>query len=112
MAHKVTKIVRQGVALGNRGLWVAVDMSWALEPNISSTQLSEWEASWNDLILGMPVVLLCQYHEQKFPHDFLHPQFLTHPFIVRQGRIYSNFYYNPSEILSGRGSGHGQLIVG
>lgn|GEM_PF-2888025 len=100
------------MALGNRGLWVAVDMTWTLEPDISATQLSSWEASWNDLILGMPVALLCQYHEQKFPHEFLHPQFLTHPFVIRGGQIYSNFYYNPSEILAGHENGRGELIVG
>jgi chemotaxis family two-component system sensor kinase Cph1 len=94
MADHVRKIVGRIQSVGNRGLWIAVDMSWALDPNIRPESLAKWEAIWNDLLMEMPVVLLHQYAEERFAPEFLELQFRTHPFYIQDGQIYPSPYYN------------------
>jgi hypothetical protein len=103
MSEGVKKLVNQVLSRGARGLWIAVDMTWALEPNVALKGLVEWETMWNDLLTDIPVVLLCQYDEHRFTPEFMRPQLHTHPFFVHESRIYPNAFYDSSAVVKAVG---------
>jgi two-component sensor histidine kinase/PAS domain-containing protein len=100
MAEGVKKLLNQASGPQWKGLWVSVDMTWTLNPDIESNLLGEWEAFWNNLIQGMPAVLLCQYNRRRIPAAAVFMALKTHPLIVASDDVHSNFYYEPPELLS------------
>ncbi|MBM3934815.1 MAG: hypothetical protein FJ319_11045 [SAR202 cluster bacterium] len=86
MVVNVRKAMERASEGGSRGLWVAVEMTWVLEPAIDVDKIVSWEDMWNDLISGLPVVLFCQYNVKRFDLALLR-QRATHPFLVYNSKI-------------------------
>jgi signal transduction histidine kinase len=104
MAEGVKKLVNQALAPGWPGLWVAVEMTWALSPDIDPGRLAEWEAFWNNLITDMPAVLLCQYNRRRIPPAAIYLELKTHPLVVTPHEVYHNFYYEPPDLFLNQGA--------
>ena len=99
MAEGVKKVVNQALLPEWRGLWIAVEMTWTLIPDIEPGVLGEWEAFWNKLIEGMPAVLLCQYNRRRISPAAVYLALKTHPFVVAANDLYRNFYYEPPDLF-------------
>lgn len=98
MARHVKVIVDTALAGGFKGLWAAVEMTWTKAPDIGADDVARWEGMWNDLLMGMPVVLLCTYDRSQFDPGFLRPELFTHPFIIHEGELYPNHFYDRNRI--------------
>jgi PAS domain-containing protein len=99
MAEGVRRLVNEALAPGWPGLWIAVEMTWALIPDIRPDRLAEWEAFWNTLLTDMPVVLLCQYNRLRIPPAAIYLELKTHPLIMTPHEVYRNFYYEPPDLF-------------
>lgn len=109
MAEGVKRLVNQALAPGWPGLWMAVEMTWALSPDIRPDRLAEWEAFWNNLIADMPVVLLCQYNRLRIPPAAIYLELKTHPLVVTPHEVYRNFYYEPPDLFLNQ-EAHGERV--
>ena len=59
-------LTREMEASGDRGLRLAVDMSWALGPVTGVEQLPEFEEKVAAAVAGTAVSVLCQYDRERF----------------------------------------------
>jgi len=59
-------LTREMEASGDRGLRLAVDMSWALGPVTGVEQLPEFEEKVAAAVAGTTVSVLCQYDRERF----------------------------------------------
>jgi PAS domain S-box-containing protein len=100
MTQAMKKILTKETQEQWSGLWVTVDMTWSLSPNINSELLGQSESFWNELIQGTPAVLLCQYNRTKIPPALIYHSLKTHPSIVTSNDVYRNYYYEPPDVYS------------
>ncbi|MEX2430596.1 MAG: MEDS domain-containing protein, partial [Dehalococcoidia bacterium] len=102
MAADARELIRSALAPGFTGLWTAVDMTWALAPDISPEDLAVWESHWNRILRDIPVVLLCQCNRSRLSPETLHHELRTHPMAILGGHVYPNFFYEPPDVYLGR----------
>ena len=100
MAEGIKKLVNESLTPSWKGLWIAVEMTWTLSPDIDADLLGTWESFWNKLIEGMPAVLLCQYNRHRIPPAAVYHALKTHPLVATSEDIYQNFYYEPPDLFS------------
>jgi hypothetical protein len=94
MASHVKAIVARSLAAEFKGVWVAVEMTWTRDPDVSAEAVATWEGMWNDLLMDMPVVLLCMYDRREFAPEFLRPELHTHAFVIHDRKVYPNCYFD------------------
>ncbi len=94
LTAETEKALREGYS----ALRVTGEMSWALRGYSGAERILEYEAKINkDLFPLYPCVALCQYDRWKFDPETIKGVVLTHPLLIRGGRIYRNFYYIEAE---------------
>lgn len=74
----------QAVAAGYRGLWVSVDMSWAVE--VEPAGLTAFEAGAFPLFTGRDLTALCQYDQRVFPAATASAACAAHPAALDSSR--------------------------
>lgn len=86
---------------GYSALRATGEMSWVVHTP-HSEKVVEYEAKLNrDFFPHYPCVALCQYDQERLDPDVLKCVLMTHPLLVRDNRVYHNFYYiSPEEFLS------------
>lgn len=94
MASRVQGIVGTTLSRGFSGAWVAVEMAWTKSPDLDGETVARWEGMWNDLLVGLPVVLLCMYDRTQFAPEFLRPELEVHPFLIHDDDLYPSCYYD------------------
>lgn len=83
-----------------RGIRVAVDAGWMLEPPVAAERLCHWEATINPLIAGdFEARVICQYNLSRHSAPVIHSALRTHPILLLDGRRRSNPYYEAPLIL-------------
>jgi PAS domain S-box-containing protein len=86
------------VAEGYPALRITGEMTWMLHSHPGSEKLLEYEAKLNkDLFPKYPCLAICQYDRWKFDPELIKGIVMTHPLLVRDNRIYRNFYYIPTD---------------
>jgi PAS domain-containing protein len=92
----------KAIAEGYPALRVTGEMTWVLHGQPGSERLLEYEAKLNrDLFPKYPCLAICQYDRWKFDPEVIKGVIMTHPLLVRDDRIYRNFYYiEPEEFLN------------
>jgi len=105
----VQALTARRLAPGFPGLWIAVDMTWTLHPNIAPQDVADWESLLNILLIQVPVVLLCQYSRSRLPADTLHHELRTHPMAILGERVYPNFFYESPDVYLNK-SAHWQRL--
>ena len=68
-------------------------MTWALKGVPGSDKLIEYESGINNLIESHPMTVICQYDANQFDGATLMDVLRVHPYMIAQGRIVSNPYY-------------------
>lgn len=78
------------------------DMVWALKNLPGTDELLAYEASLNVLTPKHSCSLICMYDVSSFSPKALADALLTHPYIIRDGKITENpQYLEPQELMSG-----------
>ena len=77
------------------------DMVWALKNLPGTDELLEYEAKLNLLTPQHAVSLICMYDINSFSQNTLTDILLTHPYVIKDGKISKNQHYvEPLELLS------------
>ena len=73
-----------------RGVRIAGDADWELDPAVSPDDVCHWEATSNLVFEGEPVRVICQYDRDRYSPEVLHAVLRTHRSIVYLGHYYRN----------------------
>ena len=82
-----------GICDGFDGVRLSGEMTWALKGVPGSDKLIEYESGINNLIESHPMTVICQYDANRFDGATLMDVLRVHPYMIAQGRIVSNPYY-------------------
>lgn len=88
---------------GFRGLRIIGEMSWALDPDVTSDQLIRFEVLLNEYLPGTKSTIVCQYHRAQFDPAVLLEVLRTHPVVLMDEYVCPNPYYEPPHLLLGSG---------
>ena len=91
---QVREFVRQAYAAGFAGARFAVEMTWALEPDISPERMEHWEATLNTLFTpAFPCQIVCQYNRHRVDPQIVLAALYTHPLLIVGDEVYPNLFY-------------------
>jgi PAS domain S-box-containing protein len=103
-AAQVRQFVEAAQAAGFEGALFAVEMTWTLNPDISSEELSHWEATINTLLVPQfPASIVCLYNRSRLCPDIILAGLQTHPVAIVGNQIHHNSFYEAPLILSRNG---------
>ncbi|WP_294957795.1 MEDS domain-containing protein [uncultured Flavobacterium sp.] len=113
-AEKMYKMLEQTLLSASRAGYDSVracgDMVWALKNLPGTEELLEYEARLNLLTPQHSVSLICMYDISSFSQSALTDILLTHPYVIKDGKISKNPHYvEPLELLSSLSSRSGAL---
>jgi len=99
---QVLQLVNDASRSGFKGTRFAVEMTWALGPDISADQLEHWEATINTIFVpGFSGRMACQYNCSRLGADVLLAGLHTHPVVILGDHVYPNLFYQAPLILGG-----------
>ena len=102
---QVSKFIEDAARAGFKGSRFAVEMTWALGPDIEAADLEHWEATLNNLLAaGRHARIACQYNRSRLSSDVLVAAFRTHPVAVLGSHVYPNWFYEAPLVLSEKSS--------
>jgi PAS domain S-box-containing protein len=84
---------------GLSGLRIAGEMTWALNPAISSQELIEFEARYDEVAPSTGVRAICQYDRRRFAPEVIRDVLRTHPIAIVGDRVHDNPYYEPATLV-------------
>lgn len=104
-AEKMYKTLEQTLLSASRSGYDSVracgDMIWALKNLPGTDELLEYEAKLNLLTPQHAVSLICMYDVSSFSPSTLTDILLTHPYVIKDGKISKNPHYvEPLEFIS------------
>ena len=101
-AAQVRGFIEQASADGFKGVRFAVEMTWALGPDISAPKLQRWEATINHLFdRSFAGRIVCQYNRSRLSPETLLAALRTHPMAMVGENVYPNVFYEAPLILRG-----------
>jgi signal transduction histidine kinase len=99
---QVMEFINDAAKSGFKGSRFAVEMTWALGPDISADLLEHWEATINTIFVpGFPGRIACQYNQSRLSQEVILAALHTHPLAILGDHVYSNFFYEAPLILEG-----------
>jgi len=103
---QVKRIIDEAAKSGFKGSRFAVEMTWALGPDINASDLEHWEATLNNIFVpGMGGRIACQYNLSRLSPEVILAAFRTHPLAILGDHVYPNWFYEAPLILDGESSG-------
>jgi len=87
--------IAQAQAAGYAGVRGVGDMAWALAPDPSLDQLSQYESQCTAFFKANPASAICQYDRQRFQHGALLDVVCAHPLLIIGDTPCRNPYYAP-----------------
>lgn len=88
------------ISEGYSGLRASGEMSWSQKDFPGSERLIEYEAGLNKLFFKYPIKAICQYDARLFGGDIILNVLKVHPFIIFEGQIVRNPYFeDPRQFL-------------
>ncbi|GAA3757036.1 hypothetical protein GCM10022423_04140 [Flavobacterium ginsengiterrae] len=104
-AEKMYKMLEQTLLSASRSGYDSVracgDMVWALKNLPGTDELLEYEASLNILTPQHSCSLICMYDISSFSQKAITDALLTHPYVIKDGKISKNPHYiEPSKLIS------------
>ena len=102
---QVKRIIEEAAKCGFKGSRFAVEMTWALGPDIEASDLEYWEATLNNIFVpGMGGRIACQYNRSRLSPEVLLAAFRTHPLAILGDHVYLNWFYEAPLILDSESS--------
>ncbi|MDF1529005.1 MAG: MEDS domain-containing protein [Sedimenticola sp.] len=100
MDENLTAFYQQSQASGKRSIRATAEMSWAVDAIPGVEHLMVYESRLNYFIPGKPWISICLYNLNKFDGLSIMNVLRTHPFVISNGVITENPYYQePQEWL-------------
>jgi hypothetical protein len=100
MLDRLGVFYTRSIEEGYTGARVSGEMSWAAKDVPGSSNLIEYEARVNDVLLTYPVNAICQYNAGLFDGALLFDVLSVHPMMIVHGQIVQNPYYiKPEDFL-------------
>jgi signal transduction histidine kinase len=97
---QVVEFINEACKSGFKGSRFAVEMTWALGPDISADFLEHWEATINTIFVpGFPGRIACQYNQSRLSAEVILAALHTHPLAILGDHVYPNFFYEAPLIL-------------
>ena len=104
-SRQVNQVIADAARAGFKGSRFAVEMTWALGPDIEAADLEHWEATLNNLFTaGRRARIACQYNRSRLSPDVLVAALRTHPVAVLGSHVYPNWFYEAPLVLSEKSS--------
>jgi signal transduction histidine kinase len=99
---QVLDLIREASQSGFNGSRFAVEMTWALGPDIDAALLEHWEATLNTIFVpGFPGRIACQYNQSRLSPEVMLAALHTHPQAILGDDVFPNFFYEAPLILEG-----------
>ena len=86
------------------------ETSWALGPDIGSERLIEYEARLNEFLPATGIRAMCQYDWGRWQPSILRDVLRTHPLAIIDHRLHNNVYYEPVDVVLGKGDVEGMRL--
>ncbi len=87
----------KAIAAGFTALRITGERDWVLHKLPGSERLLEYEDKLNhDFLQHYPCLGICQYDSRQLDTDFIRNLVFYHPKLLRNYRVYSNYYYVPA----------------
>jgi PAS domain S-box-containing protein len=103
-AAQVGQFIQTAFGSGFTGVRFAIEMTWALAPDINGAQMKHWEATLNTIFTPQfPGQIVCQYNRHRIDPQVLLSALYTHPLLIIGGETYPNLFYEAPLILDGQG---------
>ncbi|MCG3111063.1 MAG: PAS domain S-box protein [Candidatus Manganitrophus sp. SB1] len=100
---QVRHFIDAALSAGFTGIRFAVEMTWALGPDISGEKIRDWEATINQIFTpGFPARIICQYSRSRLTPDVVESSLSTHPLAIIGNDVYPNHFYEIPPILDGK----------
>jgi signal transduction histidine kinase len=101
-SRQVLQYVHEATQSGFKGSRFAIEMTWALGPDISTDLLEHWEATINTIFVpGFTGRIACQYNRSRLGPDVVLAALHTHPVVILGDHVYPNLFYEAPLILGG-----------
>ena len=101
-SRQVLQYIHEASQAGFKGCRFAVEMTWALGPDIAADELEHWEAMINTIFVpGFPGRIACQYNRSRLSPETILAALHTHPLAILGDHAYPNWFYEAPLILDG-----------
>jgi signal transduction histidine kinase len=101
-SRQVLQYIHEATQSGFKGSRFAIEMTWALGPDISADLLEHWEATINTIFVpGFSGRMACQYNRSRLGPDVILAALHTHPVVILGDHVYPNLFYEAPLILRG-----------
>jgi PAS domain S-box-containing protein len=102
---QVGKFIQAAFKSGFAGARFAIEMTWALGPDISKERMEHWEATLNTIFTpDFPGQILCQYNRHRMDPQVVLAALHTHPLFLLGDEVYPNLFYEAPLILQENGA--------
>jgi len=99
---QVLDLINEASRSGFKGTRFAIEMTWAMGPDISADELEHWEATINTIFVpGFSGRMACQYNCSRLGAEVLLAALHTHPMAILGDHVYPNLFYQAPLILGG-----------
>lgn len=99
-SFQVRQLLEEAARAGFKGSRFAVEMTWALGPDIEPADLEHWEATLNNIFVsGVRGRIACQYNRSRLSPEVLLAAFRTHPIAVLGDQVSPNWFYEAPLVL-------------
>ena len=99
---QVLDLINEASRSGFKGTRFAIEMTWAMGPDISADELEHWEATINTIFVpGFSGRMACQYNCSRLGAEVLLAALHTHPLAILGDHVYPNLFYQAPLILGG-----------
>jgi signal transduction histidine kinase/ActR/RegA family two-component response regulator len=101
-SQQVLQYIHEASQAGFKGCRFAVEMTWALGPDIGADELEHWEAMINTIFVpGFSGRIACQYNRSRLSPETILAALHTHPLAILGDHVYPNWFYEAPLILDG-----------
>lgn len=97
-------ITRRARSRGLSALRIAAEMSWVLDADIGDERFFEYEALLNRMRPASARSIVCQYDGRGSQRQVIRNVLRTHPVAIIGERVHDNLYYEPFDLVIGRGN--------
>jgi len=104
MKDLLRRTEQQALEDGFSGLRVTWDVAWLLEGVPGVEGWIAFEAEMNEFLAGSHTCALCRYGRPRTPPEQLQAVLRTHPLALLGNEVCPNAFYEPPEMVTGRGN--------
>ena len=95
------RVVKDSLDAGYQTVRLAGDGGWALAGRTSVAEMLRWEALYDQVADGWPIIALCQFDLTRFGGDTVMDALRSHPLcIMGQVLVHNTLHQDPADLLT------------